>query len=120
MRSADRRLAKEPIASLLVAEDHKLFPQKIYRLERPVSAQFVDQSRRLPITPQHLPGRLIVANAGDAIILFRAKHYDLQFLSKTPAFMGSFVTNASPGKAGEAPGKQFVIHSFAALIPKRR
>src|SRR6516225_1407404 len=73
--------AKEPIASLLVAKDHKLFPQKIYRLERPVSAQFVDQSRRLPIPPQHLSGRLIGANAGDAIILFRAEHGDLQIPS---------------------------------------
>src|SRR6516164_5116644 len=90
--------AKEPIASLLVAEDHKLFPQKIYRLERPVSAQFVDQSRRLPVTPQHLSGRPIGANAGDAIVLFRAEHGHLQLLLETPAFMGSFVTSCFPSK----------------------
>jgi hypothetical protein len=66
------------MASLFVTEDHELFPQKLYRLERPVTAQFVDQSGRLPIAPQHLSSWLIGANAGDAIILFRAEHSDLQ------------------------------------------
>jgi hypothetical protein len=69
---------EEPIASLVVAEDREFFPQELDRLERPITAQFVDQSYRLPITPQHLSGWLIGTNAGNAIVLFRAEHDNLQ------------------------------------------
>ena len=77
--------AEEPVASLLVAEDHELFSQKLHRLERPVTAEFVGQSRRLPKTPQHLSRRFVGTNAGDAIILVRAEHNDL----RNPALLGT-------------------------------
>src|SRR5262249_55549764 len=70
--------AEESKTSLIVAEDHKLFAKKLDRLNRPVTAQLVEQCRRLPITPQHLSNWLIGANAGDALILFRAEHGSLQ------------------------------------------
>jgi len=77
--------AEEPVASLLVAEDHEVFPEQLHRLERSVAAQFVNQSRRLPIMPQYLPGRPVGTNARDAIILFRAEHNGL----RTPALTGT-------------------------------
>src|SRR5262249_29169833 len=85
--------AEEPVASLLVAEDHELFPEKLHCLERPITAQFVDQGCRLPIAPQRLSCWLIGANAGDTIILFAAEHNDLSPTTKLSARLRS-VTDA--------------------------
>jgi hypothetical protein len=70
--------AEQAVTPLIVTEDHKVFAQKPYRLDRPLSIEFVDQGRGLPVAPQHLPCRFTRTNAGKAIILFRAEHYDLR------------------------------------------
>jgi hypothetical protein len=69
---------EEAVASVVVAEHHKVFAQKLDRLDRPLPAQFIDQRRRLPIAPQRLPCGLTRTNTGHAIILFRAEHDDLR------------------------------------------
>jgi hypothetical protein len=70
--------AEEAVASLIIAEDHKVFAQKPHRLDWPLGVEFVGQGRGLPIAPQHLSCRFTRTNAGKPIILFRAEHTDLR------------------------------------------
>src|SRR5262249_5210375 len=70
--------SEQAVASFIVAEDHKVFAQKLHRLARPPAIQFVSQGRRLPIAPQCRSGRFARTNTGKPIVLFRAEHSELR------------------------------------------
>ncbi len=65
---------EQPMASIVVAEQHQIFAEQPNRLDRPVAGQFIDECGGLPIAAHQLAGRSAGPGAGDEIILIGAEH----------------------------------------------
>jgi hypothetical protein len=58
----------------LVAEQDKVLPHELHRLDRARSGQLVGQGHRLPVAAQQLAGGGAGSDAGDEIVLLCADH----------------------------------------------
>ena len=64
----------QAVAARLVAKQHEVLAEQLDRADRPRALQFVDQRRRLPVTPHQLSAGVFRPGAGDQVVLLLAHH----------------------------------------------
>ena len=65
---------KEPIAALLIAEQHEAFAEQSHRLDRAIAGKLIDERDWLPVAPHQRSSRRSAADAGDEVVLLGAQH----------------------------------------------